>query len=295
MMKYFIAIILFGSLMLYSQSSLALSSLGHRIICQVSYNHLSTAKQQRITQLLHAVPREHQSIINNYNHLPTDAPLTFANACTWADAIKKHEVKFPQFKSYKSWHYLNVPRELTRIKKPMCSKNCLPQAIVTHQKQLQSLPRSWQSAQALLFLGHWLGDIHQPLHISYASDIGGNKVYLEKNKSKCNNLHWYWDTCLIKNSQRSEQQWVERLSSQWDSISIPSYYSQQVWWWADESYQIVRAPGFQYCELTNQKACLQPKGKVKLSGDYARKHFPLMQSQLIKAAKRLTRILEQSL
>lgn len=295
MIKLFYKCIILGSLILISQPSFALAKFGHKVVCQLSFEHLSTAKQQRITQLLHAVPRTHQTIINKYNRLDANAPLTFANACTWADAIKYDSEESYKYKQYKSWHYLNVPRDLTSINKPMCSKNCLPQAIITHQKQLQSQPRSWQSAQALLFLSHWLGDIHQPLHISYASDLGGNKVAIEVKKSSCKDLHSYWDFCLMKTIRRSEKQWVERLSSMWGDIEVPSFYPQQVWWWADESYQIIREPTFQYCHLTSQKACLQPDGKVTLSSDYSRKHFPLLQMQLLKAAKRLTRILEQSL
>ena len=295
MLKHLLGIIFAGSLILFAQPSFALSQLGHKIVCQLAFEHLSVQKQQRITQLLHAVPRAQQTIINQYNRLDKSTPLTFRTACTWADAIKEHQTKFPEFKQYNSWHYLNVPRDLTRITKPMCSKNCLPQAIVTHQKQLQTLPRSWQSAQALLFLGHWLGDIHQPLHVSYQSDLGGNKIYLQDSKSRCTNLHWYWDQCLIKKSKRSEKQWIDRLSQQWDTINTPAFYHQQVWRWADESYQIVREPKFQYCQLNNQKVCLKPEGKVKLSNDYARYHFDIMQTQLLKAGKRLTRILEQSL
>lgn len=295
MSKGLLRALLIGSLILFSQPSFALAKFGHKIVCQLAFDHLSVAKQQRVTQLLHAVPRAHQSIINQYNQLDTNTPLTFATACTWADAIKLHETKYPEFKQYKSWHYLNVPRDLIYISKPMCSKNCLPQAIITHQKQLQSLPRSWQSAQALLFLGHWLGDIHQPLHVSYKSDLGGNKIALIDNTSRCTNLHWFWDQCLIKTSTRSEKQWVERLSQQWDSLNITAFYHPQVWSWANESYQMIREPRFQYCNLTSSKVCLKPEGKVKLADDYARYHFEIIQKQLLKAAKRLTRVLEKTL
>ncbi|TYK65268.1 S1/P1 nuclease [Colwellia echini] len=290
--KSFCFLALLSATLLYSQPSFALAKFGHQLVCQLAFDHLSTAKQQRVIQLLHAVPRKHQTLINQYNNNKIDSPMTFAKACTWADAVKKQS----EFKQYSSWHYFNVPRDLARITtKPLCSKNCLPQAIITHQKQLQANPRSWESAQALLFLGHWLGDIHQPLHVSYASDLGGNKIRFSDTKSYCKNLHSYWDTCLIKTTRRTKKDWIAKLNSQWNSISIPPFYNQQVWGWADESYQLIRQPDFQYCNLSSRGECLQPQNRITLSDNYAQKHIPLMEQQLLKAAKRLTRLLEVSL
>ncbi|MEI6893143.1 MAG: S1/P1 nuclease [Colwellia sp.] len=277
--------------LLSSQPSFALSKFGHQVICQLAFDHLSLVKQQRINQHLHAVPKKHQTLINKYNGDHENTPMTFASACTWADAIKKQ----PEFKRYTSWHYFNVPRDLAQITKPLCSSNCLPQAIITHQKQLQSSPISWKSAQELLFLGHWLGDIHQPLHVSYASDLGGNKIPLFETKSQCKNLHWYWDSCLINSSNRTKKQWLERVNQQWHTVVTPTYYSQHVWQWADESYQLVRQPSFKYCYLTNRRECLPIQSKLKLTSEYTRQYLPVMEQQILKAAQRLVRILEKSL
>ena len=284
-----------GGIILFSQPSFALAKFGHKIVCQLAFDHLPLVKQQRITQLLHAVPREQQTIINRYNRLKKNATLTFANACTWADAIKKHQKKHPQFTQYKTWHYLNVPRDLARITQPTCTQHCLTQAIIEHQTKLKSAPRSWQSAQALLFLGHWLGDLHQPLHVSYASDLGGNKINFTKKHGHCKNLHWYWDTCLIKEANRSKKQWLIHLNKLWHKSYTPPYQATQVWQWANESYQLVRKPSFQYCQLNNQNMCLRPEGKINLANDYTQQYLPVMEQQLLKAAQRLTRILEQSL
>ena len=42
---------------------------------------------------------------------------------------------------------------------------------------------------ALKFLGHWIGDLHQPLHVSYADDKGGNHVTLKKSIGCSKKLH----------------------------------------------------------------------------------------------------------
>ena len=49
---------------------------------------------------------------------------------------------------------------------------------------------------ALKYLGHFMGDIHQPLHVSFQDDRGGNSV---DTTGICgSNLHSAWDTCLLK-------------------------------------------------------------------------------------------------
>ena len=71
--------------------------------------------------------------------------------------------------------------------------------------------------EALRFLGHWLADIHQPLHISYGDDRGGNDILVEGVKGcskrdkmdedgdgdktdKITPLHTVWDTCVVHDS-----------------------------------------------------------------------------------------------
>ena len=52
-----------------------------------------------------------------------------------------------------------------------------------------------QKLASLKFLGHWVGDIHQPLHVSFGDDRGGNNVLVT---GECgSNLHSAWDTCLV--------------------------------------------------------------------------------------------------
>ncbi len=51
-------------------------------------------------------------------------------------------------------------------------------------------------ATSLKFLGHWVGDVHQPLHVSFTDDRGGNEINVT---GDCRgNLHAAWDSCLVK-------------------------------------------------------------------------------------------------
>jgi hypothetical protein len=279
-------------LVTFSKPSFALGKLGHQIVCQLAFEHLSPAKQLKISTLLKAIPKKHQRLINNYNYKKQNSLITFANACTWADAIKRLE----NFKAYRSWHYMNVPRDHQKITVNDCSKNCLPQAILTHQKTLAKTNNAnWQQAQALLFLGHWLGDIHQPLHISFADDLGGNRLIFSHLATKCKNLHWYWDECILYKKKKSKAKWLALLTTKWDLHSQPKWQIQQVWQWADESFQLARSPSLNYCRLTNQGSCQKFPGKIRLPDNYFSQHQAVIEQRVLLAAQRLTKILEVSL
>lgn len=291
-MKYLAFSMLFFTLAL-SKPSFALGKLGHQIICQVTFEHLPTDKQVKITDLLKTIPKQHQDLINRYSYQKQDVPITFANACTWADAIKRLE----DFKAFNSWHYMNVSRKHVEIKAKDCDKNCLPQAILKHQQVLTQTKNhnSWQQAQALFFLGHWLGDIHQPLHISFADDMGGNKIKFSHLDTKCSNLHWYWDQCILYRGKHSKAKWLDLLRARWKQQSQPNWQTEQVWQWADESFQLAKKSSFKYCQVNNQGSCQKPTNKIKLPQDYLKQYQPIMEQRLLQAAQRLTKVLEEVL
>lgn len=290
--KHLALFIIFFTVVL-SKPSFALGKLGHQIVCQLTFEYLTAHKQAKITKLLKTIPKQHQDLINHYNYQKKGAPITFSNACTWADAIKRLE----KFKSYDSWHYMNVSREHTEIKARDCSKNCLPRAILKHQQLLtqDKNDHNWQQTQALLFLSHWIGDIHQPLHISFADDLGGNKIKISHLETKCSNLHWYWDQCILYKGKHTKTKWLNLLRAKWKQHAQPNWQAEQVWQWADESFQIAKKSTFNYCQLNTQGSCNKPEDKIKLPKGYLTQHQAIMEKRLLQAAQRLTKVLEASL
>ncbi|CAI7756176.1 unnamed protein product, partial [Closterium sp. NIES-54] len=56
--------------------------------------------------------------------------------------------------------------------------------------------KRYNLTEALMFLAHFAGDIHQPLHVGFTSDLGGNRVHVTWFKRKTN-LHAVWDSFII--------------------------------------------------------------------------------------------------
>ncbi|MCJ8319713.1 MAG: S1/P1 nuclease [Colwellia sp.] len=285
-------------LLITSNASYALGKLGHQVVCQLAFNNLPIDKQQKVAQLLATLSKKDIEQINRYNYQKKGTVITYAKACTWADAIKKE----PEYDQYKSWHYLNLPRSDSKVTASTCEENCISRAIEIHNRQLINSENNREKLEALMFLGHWLGDIHQPLHVSYADDYGGNRRAITIPQDKCNNLHWLWDSCLLvaklaENKQVDKYlQLMSKLSNQWQSAPIQQWQSQNTLTWANESLTLIRTASFKYCKINEQGKCKKLSAKViHLPKSYLIHYQPILEQRILQAAVRLNGLLATAL
>ncbi len=91
--------------------------------------------------------------------------------------------------------------------------------------------------EAFKFLCHFAGDLHQPLHVSYAKDRGGNDIKVEFFGDRTN-LHRVWDTLILR---RAKKPWREHAGELRKSITEQQ---RKLWTdskpedWATESYKL---------------------------------------------------------
>lgn len=123
-----------------------------------------------------------------------------ADASTWADDVRGQRKNGP-------WHYIDIPRGSQRgALEPFCGKEgCVTKAISEQLAILKDKNADGaKQAEALRYIIHFAGDLHQPLHTITNADEGGNCVpvkYLrrsphEHNHSYSPNLHNIWDTAI---------------------------------------------------------------------------------------------------
>uniref|UniRef100_A0A6V7QWQ8 Aspergillus nuclease S1 n=1 Tax=Ananas comosus var. bracteatus TaxID=296719 RepID=A0A6V7QWQ8_ANACO len=84
---------------------------------------------------------------------------------------------------------------------PMEQRTCVAGAVRNFTNQLLhyrhgTSDRKYNFTEALLFLSHFMGDIHQPMHVGFTSDQGGNTINLHWFRHK-SNLHHVWDREII--------------------------------------------------------------------------------------------------
>lgn len=273
MVRRLIILMLLG-IALVPQQSRAWGTDGHMIVCDIAYRELNSKARARVTQLLAEDPEFH----------------TFAAACVWAD-----EVANSSRPETKPWHFINLPRDATRVTPDDCPRRegCILSAIALHKEILANPQASdAQKLQALKYLGHWIGDVHQPLHISFEDDRGGNYIPVRWRYFTDTNLHKIWDSVIIADEEHHRHHRWKALSALLEREITPT--ERQSWRqgttldWANETFQITRAASTDYVTA-------RPNQLLELGAPYYQTNLPVINRQLQRAGVRLGALLNNIL
>lgn len=169
-------------------SALAWGQKGHDVTAYIAEQHFTPATAEAVAGLLDGM-----------------SPVYWAN---WLDNASHT----PEYAYTKTWHYKNVDADRTYDDMP---PNPAGDAILAIKSQIETLKNpatnKAEAALALKILIHVVGDMHQPMHMGHATDLGGNRTKLKYfNRDK--NLHSIWDTDLLESSHRwSYTEWQQQL------------------------------------------------------------------------------------
>jgi hypothetical protein len=151
-----------------------------------------------------------------------------------------------------------------------------------------------QKLASLKFLGHWVGDIHQPLHVSFEDDRGGNGV-LVIGECGTSNLHSTWDTCLVLKAVGEDVgEAATELLNTIMPARIESWNHSNPMEWANESFAIAEQAQTKYC-IRQGASCDQPAGKVTIDAAYVVANAPIVRERLQKSGVRLAHLLDAAL
>jgi hypothetical protein len=203
----------------------AWGDLGHKVICEMAYRLVQPDTQAAINRLM----------------LLDSEFKNFPDSCVYPDHPR---IRAPE-------HFLNLSRDSSGLKSDQCPQAgaCVLTAIL-HDSQLLASKDATDASRliALKSLGHWVGDIHQPLHISFLDDKGGNTI---KTGGQCpGNLHAAWDTCLVQYAIGPDASEAATdllaaitpdMKARWND-SLPRD-------WANESFAISEAAKTSYCVM----------------------------------------------
>jgi nuclease S1 len=176
---------------------------GHETIAYIAEAHLTPHARATALKILAAGPIDPS--LPRYCQKRASDP--FADASTWADDIRK------QRPNTAPWHFIDIPRGAhSGSLAPYCppATGCVVSALEAQIRVLKNPHASAQArADALRFVIHFIGDMHQPLHDVTNNDMGGNCVPVEffgeqaqetsaERESFDPNLHWVWDVGIIE-------------------------------------------------------------------------------------------------
>jgi len=188
------AAVLLGALLLPCGRAQAWGKDGHRIVGQIARNELTTAAAAVVCELLAG---------------DDEAYRTLAGATLWADDTKSD--------ADRTWHYINLPRNARQKHiKQACGQPhwCVTEAIHHFHRLLTSEADAVAKRDALKYLVHFVGDLHQPLHAGSHRDAGGNAIKVTffgrkySSEDMPYNLHAVWDTSIIRREiRRNHADW----------------------------------------------------------------------------------------
>lgn len=232
---------------------------GHRIAAMVAQQHLTPNAAKAVRELLN----EGDSL---------------ATISSWADEFGR-DVE-PRSAP---WHYVNVPVTAAGYSDRYCSdRGCVVSKIRDYRKVLadKKAPRE-QRQVALLFLVHFIQDVHQPLHVGDNNDRGGNDTQIQFN-DRATNLHRIWDTDLIGRSRRNDREWAQEVDDLLTPQAIAAWSKGDVEDWANESH---RASKLAYYYPKNAKRPIATGSR--LGDDYLEFALPIVRERLAQAGIRV--------
>jgi len=198
------------------------------------------------------------------------------------------------------FHYADTPDWSCDYVPADCPKEgCIVTAISNYTAQLSGGSKQSQEA-AIRFVVHFHGDIHQPLHCGFLSNLGGNQLTGTYFGSP-NNLHSIWDTSLIttrlqndfgNNQDKYVDYLVAQINGQWKNdapgwLKCPKNEYPCPAEWASESAKL--ACDYAYTDQNGKKIA---KNFV-LAQPYYENVKDVVDLQLAKGGYRLAETLNQ--
>jgi S1/P1 Nuclease len=227
---------------------------GHRAVGYIAAQHLSKKARVTVEKILQG-----QSL---------------AMAGTWMDDIKSDSL----FDHTHDWHWVTIQNgEMYE----QSVKNPKGDLVMTLERLIAELKskklNAKQEAEHLKMIVHLIGDIHQPLHVGFGTDQGGNQVKVTWFGAN-SNLHRVWDSDMIDGSKLS----YTELANAWpkaDATRVKNLQTATVRDMANEA-------------MTYRKQ-VYAYGDGKLGYDYNYQNFNTVLDQIQKAGIRLAGVLNQ--
>jgi len=244
---------------------------GHAVIGQAAAAQLSAPARVALLELLGLGADD-------------DPAAALAEACSWPDTVRDA----PEWAWSAPMHYVNLPRSSGRYDRQRdCPDGiCVTEGVLAYAARLSQAAQEstapgrsnlWQN---FAWLCHLVGDLHQPLHVGFRDDRGGNRVEVEYGGERYN-LHRFWDSVLV------EERWPAE-------IALPVVTGDEPGESGPEAFD--RAALVRWTEESHRLAleAAYPSGAI-ISAEFADRSWSVIQEQWRKAATRLALALETTL
>ena len=235
--------------------------IGHRVIGDIAQEHLSKKAKKGIKKL---IGRE-----------------SLAQWSNWGDYIKSDTT----WKHAYTWHFVDLPGHMEKQPfidglKKLPGRNLYNQIIKLKADLVNESLSITERQQALYWLIHLMGDLHQPLHVGRDEDQGGNKIVIYWFDKKTN-LHSLWDSMLIEFQQYSYSEYARYLDISSDA-QVKNWQSGTLEDWFYDSHEL------------SDKIYDNSPNESKQSYTYNYMFKDMLDMQLLKGGVRLAALLNDA-
>lgn len=250
-MKKSITIILIYILSLFIPSqSFAWGRKGHDLVAEIAFNYLNENTKKIVVDYLDG--------------------MTIQDAANWMDEIKSDR----SLDYLKPLHYINAEKGQNIYSNEGNNIIGKLQLTINELKNHKSLSKEEVKIKICIIF-HLIGDLHQPLHVGYGVDKGGNTFQINFNNYGTN-LHSFYDSGIIKYKGLSLKQCLQFKSySKEELIKINNI---NIVDWANQS--------------RNYLDVIYATNGHKVTEEYVDTNYKIIQEQILKAGMRLSSVLE---
>ncbi|MBL7818671.1 MAG: S1/P1 nuclease [Saprospiraceae bacterium] len=230
---------------------------GHRIVGEIATSHLNCKAKKQIRRIL--------------------GTESIAITSNWADFIKSDTT----MRHLDPWHYINIKSGLNYADfTAALQKDTATDAYTKLNFLIKELKKgsldAMQKRFYLRLLIHIVGDVHQPLHVGRAEDLGGNRIKVFW-FNEATNLHSVWDDKIIEMQKLSYTEYTKNINHtvkqqkrDWQKQAISEWFFES-YQLADKVYASVTQPdqklgyryNYDYIDMLNLQLL---KGGVRLAG-----------------------------
>jgi hypothetical protein len=273
----------------FSAPALGWGPEGHRVVGDIGARYLNARAQAQVAELL------------KNDRLADGTPSgrrTLGEVASWADEIKD----FEWGRRRAAWHYDDVALCASAEYPKYCRNGRCASAQLARQIEVLGDPRARPRSrnEALKWVVHLIGDIHQPLHTATRADRGGNQVQVSFFGERDNppygslNLHAVWDVQLVARLLADRGGEAALVSAPIGEADRRSWEQGSIADWIAESHALARDRV--YAPLPVPASCGDKiEGVIALGEAYYLSAAPVLDLQLRKAGVRLARVLNDAL
>ncbi len=235
---------------------------GHRIVAEIAEHHLNKKAKRNIKKII--------------------GEQKLAYWANWGDFIKSDPDK--RLSETGNTHFVNTPGSLSfqDFKSTIQSSktaNVYNTYLSIKEKAKEKNIDLKTQQEYLYFIIHLVGDAHQPMHVSRAEDLGGNKIEVEFFGKK-DNIHRVWDSGLVDYEKYSYTEYASVLDVH-NTSEYKKYTTTDYMEWLYESHQLANEI---YADIDVNRI---------LSYEYIYKNKYKMEECLLKAGIRLAKELNE--